>query len=431
MRDRVDVAVIGGGAAGIAAARRILRHPGLSVLVIEAKDRLGGRAHTVMARPDAAGDDVPLDLGCAWLHSGLTNAWAAVADQDGFTVDRRPAPWDVEERDLGLTAGEKAGSGEAMEDLRAAAIAATGRGEDGPLSAFVPEGSRWRGLLDAVSTYVSGVALDRVSVRDSGEYRPGDGDDWRVVEGYGRLVAHHGRDVPVVLDTPVTLIDHAGRGPVRIETPRGAIEARAVIVTVSTDVLAGGAIRFRPDLPGKVEAAALLPLGSVEKLWLGVADPGLFPAEDYCLGASDTARTAAYHLRPFGRPIVECFMGGDLARDLARAGPDAALAFARGELRSELGADAARAVTPLHLTDWGREAHIGGAYAYAVPGSAGARARLAEPVDSRLFFAGEATHATRFTTAHGAHETGVTAAEAILAALAGAGQASISRVPTT
>ncbi len=417
MRDRVDVAVIGGGAAGIAAARRLLRQPGLSVLVIEAKERLGGRAHTVSAGPDAAGGDVPLDLGCAWLHSGLTNAWAAVAEEDGFTVDRRPAPWDVEERDLGPTSGDKAGSGEAMEDLRAAAEAATARGADGPLSDLVPAGSPWRGLLGAVSTYVSGAELDRVSLRDSGEYRPGEGDDWRVVEGYGCLVAHHGRDVPVVLDTPVTLIDHSGRGPVRIETPRGTVEARAVIVTASTDVLAGEAIRFRPALPGKVEAAASLPLGSVEKLWLRIADPDLFPAEDYCLGAGDRARTAAYHLLPFGRPVVECFMGGDLARDMARAGSDAALDFARDELRSVLGADAARAVTPLRLTDWGREAHIGGAYAYAVPGSAGARARLAEPVDGRLFFAGEATHASRFTTAHGAYETGVAAAEAILSAL--------------
>jgi monoamine oxidase len=411
MRDRVDVAVIGAGAAGIAAARHLQARAGVSVLIIEAKPRLGGRALTV-------GGATPMDLGCAWLHSGLTNAWTRVADAEGFTVDRRPAPWDEEERDLGLSPEDQAGYVDAVEDFRLRAEEATARGDDGPLADLVPQGSRWRGLLDAVSTYVSGAELARVSVRDSGDYRPGEGDDWRVVEGYGRLVAHHGRAVPAVLDTPVTLVDHSGAGPVRIETPRGTIEARAVIVTVSTDVLASEAIRFRPALPAKAEAAALLPLGSVEKLWLGLSDPELFPAEDYCLGASDTARTAAYHLRPFGRPIVECFMGGDLARDMARAGAAAALDFARGELRLQLGGDAARAVTALHLTDWGREPHILGAYAYAVPGAAGARTRLAEPVDDRLFFAGEATHPSRFTTAHGAYETGVSAAEAALAALA-------------
>ena len=431
MRDRVDVAVIGGGAAGIAAARRLMRQPGLSVLVIEAKGRLGGRAHTVAVRPEA-GCDVPVDLGCAWLHSGLTNAWTRVADEEGFTVDRRPAPWDQEERDLGLTPADQAGYVDAMEDFRFQAEAATARGGDGPLSELVPAGSRWRGLIDAVSTYVSGAELDRVSVRDSGDYSPGEGDDWRVVEGYGRLVVHHGRDVPALLDTPVTLIDHSAAGAIRIETARGTIEARAVIVTVSTDVLAAGTIRFRPALPAKAEAAAALPLGSVEKLWLGVSDPELFPPEDYCLGSSETARTAAYHFRPFGRPVVECFLGGDLARDLSRAGPAAALDFARSELRSQLGAAAARAVTPLRLTDWGREPHILGAYAYAVPGSAGARARLAEPVDGRLFFAGEATHPSRFTTAHGAHETGASAAEAILAGFAAPAQATArSPLPIT
>ncbi len=419
MQDRVDVAVIGGGAAGIAAAKRILRQPGVSVLVIEAKSRLGGRAYTMAARPAAAGGtDVPLDLGCAWLHSGLTNVWTDLAEQEGFTVDRRPAPWDREDRDLGLEPEDQLGFFDAMEDFRQKAEDATARGDDGPLSGLVPRGSSWRGLLDAVSTYVSGAELDRVSVRDSGDYRPGEGDDWRVVEGYGHLVVHHGRDLPVLLDTPVTLIDHSGAGFVRIETPRGTIGAKVVIVTASTDVLAAENIRFLPALPDKVEAAALLPLGSVEKLWLAVSKPELFPAEAYCMGSSDTAQTGAYHLRPFERPIIECFLGGDLARDLARAGRAAALDFARSELRGHLGQEAADAVTPLYLTDWGREPHILGSYAYAVPGSAGARARLAQPVDGRLFFAGEAVHPSRFTTAHGAYETGVAAAEAALASLA-------------
>ncbi len=408
----MDVAVIGGGAAGIAAARRLMREHGLSVLLIEAKDRLGGRAHTLPG-------PLPVDLGCAWLHSGLTNAWTAVADAEGFTVDRRPAPWDQEERDLGLTPDQHAAYADTLEDFRARAELAAARGGDGPLSDLLLPDSPWRGIIDAVSTYVSGATTDRISVRDTADYRPGEGDDWRVVEGYGRLVAHHGRDVPAVLGAPVTLVDHSGAGPVRIETARGTVRARAVIVTASTDVIAGGRIRFHPALPGKAEAAAMLPLGSVEKLWLTVTDPELFPAEQFCLGSSETADTAAYHFRPFGRPVVECFLGGDLARDLSRAGTAAALDFARSELRSQLGGEAAGAVGPLHLTGWGREPHILGSYAYAKPGAAGARARLGEPVDGRLFFAGEATHPTRFTTAHGAYETGVTAAEAALAALSG------------
>ncbi len=415
MRDEVDVAVIGGGAAGIAAARRLMRQPGLSVLLIEAKDRLGGRAHTV-ALPDGGGE--PMDFGCAWLHSALTNVWTGIADATpGFTVDRRPAPWDDENRDLGLAPDEHEGYERALADFHARVTAAAETRADGPLSDLVAAGSRWRGLLDAVSTYVSGAELDRVSVRDSADYKPGEGDDWRVVEGYGALVAHHGRDLPAVLNTAVRRIDHSGAERIAIETDRGTLRARAVVVTASTDVLARGAIRFHPALPGKAEAAAALPLGLADKLFLRVSKPGLFPVEGYGLGASDTGRTAAYHMRPFGRPFIECFYGGELARDLERDGVAAALDFARGELRGLLGAAAAAAVEPIHMTAWGREAHVLGSYAYAVPGGAGARARLAEPVDRRLFFAGEATHPERFTTAHGAHETGEAAAEAALAAL--------------
>ena len=264
---------------------------------------------------------------------------------------------------------------------------------------------------------MSGAELEHVSLIDADRYQPGEGDDWRVAEGYGRLVAHHGREIPVVLNAAVSVIDHTGRDAIRIETDRGTILARAVIVTASTDVLAGEAIRFRPALPGKAEAASLLPLGLADKLYLAIDRPELFPREGYCLGSAATGRTAAYHMRPFGRPLIECFYGGDLARDLERDGEAAALAFATSELVGQLGSDVASAIRPLRMTAWGQDRHIRGSYSYAKPGAAAMRARLAEPVDGRLFFAGEACSPERFTTAHGAYETGLAAADAALAGL--------------
>ncbi len=413
MKDRVDVAIIGAGAAGIAAARRLMPRRDLSVLVIEAADRIGGRAHTV----EAVGSGAPMDLGCAWLHSALTNVWTGIAEDEGFTVDRRPAPWD-EGRELGLAPVDQADYEEALGDFYDRIAAAAARGRDAALSDLVPQGNRWRGLLDAVSTYVSGAELDLVSLVDADRYKPGEGDDWRVAEGYGRLVAHHGRDIPAVLQTAVSVVDHSSRDAIRIETDRGTVLARAVVVTVSTDVLAAEAIRFRPALPGKVEAAGLLPLGLADKLYLAIDRPELFPVEGYCLGSAATGRTAAYHMRPFGRPVIECFYGGELARDLEREGEAAALAFATAELVGQLGGEVASAIRPLRMTAWGKDRHIRGSYSYAKPGAAAMRARLAEPVDGRLFFAGEACSPARFTTAHGAYETGVAAADAVSAGLA-------------
>jgi monoamine oxidase len=409
MRDQVDVAIVGGGAAGVAAARHIMRCPELSVLVLEAGDRIGGRAHTL-------GDVVPMDLGCSWLHGALTNVWTRIAEQTaGFTVDRRPAPWD--EPDLALSQAEHDSYERAIAALHGRIETEALRGSDGPLSALVPDTSPWRGLLDAVSTYVSGAELDRVSLIDCAHYKPGEGDDWRVVEGYGRLVAHYGREVPVVLNTIVSTIDHTGADAIRLETDRGTVSAKTVIVTVSTGVLAAEAIHFRPALPAKVEAAARLPLGLADKLFLQITRPQLFPLEGYCMGSASTGRTAAYHMRPFDRPLIECFYGGGLARDLEREGPAAAFSFARGEIAGQLGAAAAAAVEPLRMTAWGQEPHIRGSYAYARPGAAGMRARLAETVDGRLFFAGEACSPERFTTAHGAYETGAAAAAAIVGCL--------------
>src|SRR5579875_2469165 len=84
---RVDIAIVGGGAAGIGAARRLSGEP-VSSLVLEARDRLGGRAYTVVGRSGTA-----IDLGCEWLHSADRNAWTAIAEEEGFTIDRTPPPW--------------------------------------------------------------------------------------------------------------------------------------------------------------------------------------------------------------------------------------------------------------------------------------------------------------------------------------------------
>ncbi|MET0547050.1 MAG: FAD-dependent oxidoreductase, partial [Caulobacterales bacterium] len=125
----------------------------------------------------------------------------------------------------------------------------------------------------------------------------------------------------------------------------------------------------------------------------------------------DTADTGSYYIRPLGRPVIECFLGGVFAQELERAGEAAAISFVIDELRDLLGADFARGLSPLAVTQWGQEKTIGGSYSHALPGHADARAILARPVSERLCFAGEACSAQDYSTAHGAWQSGIAAAD--------------------
>jgi monoamine oxidase len=279
---------------------------------------------------------------------------------------------------------------------------------------FLEPRGRWNALINALSTYGSGAELDRVSARDLDRY--GDsGVNWRVVEGYGTVIAAHGRGLPVMLGCPVRLIDRRGKR-LRMETPNGAIAADAAIVTVPTPVLAEETIAFTPALPEKTEAALGLPLGLADKLFLSLSDAEEFDKESRLFGHTDRSRTGVYHFRPFGRPQIEAYFGGRLAAELEAAGDDAFVDFAVNELVSLLGSNFARRVRLLKLHRWGIDPFSRGSYSYALPGQAECRAALAAPVDDRLFFAGEACSRSDYSTAHGAYLTGVAAAEQVIAA---------------
>jgi monoamine oxidase len=262
-----------------------------------------------------------------------------------------------------------------------------------------------------LSTYISGVELEQVSVHDLNNYHD-TGENWRVVEGYGTVVEAYAAPLDVRLGCPATLIDHAGKH-LRIETPRGEIRARAAIIAAPSSMIARELPRFVPELPAKIDAAARLPLGLDDKFFLHVDRADDLPVETRIFGARDRI-TGTYQLRPFGRPVIECYFGGSLARELESEGPEAFARLAIDQLADHLGADIKRRLKPLFGSAWGRDPYAFGAYSYARPGDAGARSVLAATVDDRLFFAGEACSVHDYSTAHGAYRTGELAAEAIL-----------------
>jgi monoamine oxidase len=408
-----EVVVVGGGSAGVAAAAR-LKAAGLSALLLEAGDRLGGRAHTVTPVPGIA-----LDLGCSWLHSARQNEWAAIAPTLGFTVDSSDAPWMRPALNLNFPLADQKAYRKVFQAFEDRMEQAAEGPDDVRASDLIrPEERRWAPLLNAFSGYYNGASFDHISVKDYAAYQPTD-DNWRVREGYGALIAAFAGPLDVRLRTPVRVVRHGGPR-VSVETAAGAIEARAVIVCVSTTVLAEEGLRFEPPLPAKREAAHALPLGHVEKAFIRLLAPEEFPVEHRLHGRTDTADTASYGFRPLGMPVVEAFFGGDVAGRLTAEGPGALTAFAVDELVAVFGSDLRARLAPAAESSWSVDPLIRGAYSHARVGHAGARAVLAEPVDDRLFFAGEACSPHAFSTAHGAYETGVAAAEAAITALGAA-----------
>ncbi len=404
----VEVVIVGGGTAGIAAARR-LRDASVDCLVVESRPRLGGRAWTVRDPSGSA-----LDLGCGWLHSADRNPLVAVAEKQGASIDKTPPPWTRRSLAIGFPRAEQSEFREAMDAFYARLEQVAANEIDVPCATALEPGSRWNGLINAISTYISGAEWDRVSAKDFDRYADS-GVNWRVVEGLGSVVAAAGANLPVMLDCPVRGIDHSGKRP-RVETTRGAIAADQVIVTVPSALLAKEQLKFTPALPEKIQAAQGLPLGLDDKLFMALDGADEFERDVRVFGHTDRAATATYQFRPLGRPYIEGYFGGNLAAELEANGDGAFFDFAVSELVGVFGNTFARRLKPIRIHRWGLDPFALGAYSYALPGFAGCRSTLAAPVEDRLFFAGEACSTNDFSTAHGAWLTGIAAADQVIAA---------------
>ncbi|SDT26474.1 flavin monoamine oxidase family protein [Bradyrhizobium canariense] len=413
----VDVAIIGAGAAGLGAANA-LKDSGRSIVVLEARDRVGGRAHTIMAAAD-----ITFDLGCGWLHSADKNQFVKIATQLNFEIDKTRPPWREQSFDTGFPLAERLDFNKALDAFydraEEAAKQAIRSGKDAAASAYLEPGNRWNPMIDALSTYINGCELDAVSILDMDAYEDTE-INWRVRRGYGALISAYGTSCPVALNCIVTRIDHSGER-VRIETSQGALTADKVIVTVPTNLIADEAIRFHPTLPAKIDAARGLPLGLADKVVLALDEPqesrGALPKDGNLRGATMRTAMGSYHLRPFGQACIEGYFGGSFAQELEDAGRGALAAQSIDEITALLGNDFRRKLKPLAESRWSHDPFARGSYSHALPGHAGQRAVLAAPVDGRLFFAGEATSPNFFSTAHGARDSGERAAGEVLRAI--------------
>lgn len=409
----LDCIIIGAGAAGLAAARR-LQDQRASYRLLEAKPNIGGRAVT---------DDVtlgaPIDLGAHWLHSPALNPLTPLADSYMFHVKRGAEDFRVA-RNGTILSGPEHEECFAYADACFATIAENAEaGHDCPVSELFPLAGRWHGFFEANFIAKQGVTPAQSSAQDFARY-VWQGDDWPVLDGLGALIARHAEGIAVERETPATRIDWGGKTGIAVETPRGTIQARSAIITVSTGVLACEAIRFSPSLPAwKRQAISDLPMGSCNKIVLGFTrNP--FGDFDNVMLMPDLGpdQSVEFVLREGGRDIVTAMLNGPFAKDLAAEGARATADYALTQLAAIFGNEVRTCVTDrVILADWDHDRWTAGCYAAARVNCYGARAELARPIEGRLFFAGEATHPCYMGDVHGAHLSGEAAADAVLAVM--------------
>jgi monoamine oxidase len=411
----VDAVVVGAGAAGIAAGRR-LAAAGKRFVVLEAADEVGGRCIT-----DTKTFGVPYDRGAHWIFATDINPLAKLAMQVGLDV--YPAPPGQRMR-----IGRRYAREGEMEDFLASlvrantAIADVARKSDVACTQALPkELGDWRTTIEFVlGPYGCSKDLSEVSTADLSHSGERDNNSF-CRQGFGTLLARLAAPLPLLLSTPVKTIEWWSRARIEVDTPKGQFKTGLVILTVSTNVLTSGKIKLAPDLPKRhLEAATKLKLGSRDHIALELTgNPLGLRSDELVFEKADSRQTAAIFGNMSGSTICVLDVGGNFGRDLSAKGEAAMIDFAISWLGGLYGADIKNAVKRRHATRWNNEPWVLGAASAAAPGAQSARKVLAEPINYRIFLAGEATHETRWGTVNGAWESGERAADAVVKLLGG------------
>jgi monoamine oxidase len=394
----IDLAIVGAGAAGISAAREAKRR-GLSYTVLEASELVGGRARTINW------DNHHLDLGAGWLHSADRNPLVGLATELQLKIDRVRAAWRGQYRELGFSREDREAAYEAF--TRFNEQVANPQPGDVAAHALPPQGS-WNAFIEALSGFLNGASLKNISATDYAAYWNASTEfNWRLPSGYGALIERLAAGLSIVCGFAVNEVDWTGK-QVQLSSQEGSVAAERAIITVSTNVLAGGGIGFRPGADRHLAAAAQLPLGYVEKTFFALEQAEEFPDDAHLIGTPHSSDTGSYMLRPMGIPVIEAFFGGDW---VGGATANDIEARARAELGQLLGRGFDRRIRKIAQSGWRENSRFKGSYSYAHPGMHTARERLAEPVEGRVAFAGEACSRADFSTVHGAWKSGILAVD--------------------
>jgi monoamine oxidase len=383
--DEVDVAILGGGLAGLTAGRALMA-ANRKVLVLEARDRIGGRTVTDSSL------GFPIDLGAAWLAPG------ALAKELGGKL--LPGP------DVGAMAmGGK--------PLTAAQNEAYAKSAD-RIAVMLKEMHSTFPAIPNPDQYIHPATPDDQLALFRLTNKPPFAPTQALEGGIGAAVARFGAKVPVRLGTRVLRIDSTGPR-IEVVTPAGTLQARAVVVALPASVLAGGHMGFSPPLSQKKrDALAASPMAPCIRIALSF-QPGLpkTPANAWVTGLTKAGLPFDALLRPQNRDAAIVVLEGYAARQIEESGANASGAFALNTLAEIYGADVRAAFRGSVASHWGRDPLALGAWCVAAPGAA---AVLAAPHNERVFFAGEAT-AENAGTIEAAYASGLRAAAEVKAML--------------
>jgi monoamine oxidase len=421
-----DVVVVGAGAAGLAAARELVR-AGVRVRVLEARDRIGGRILTERF-PDLA---IPIELGAEFVHGSAPEIWDVIRGAGLPTVEVTPRHDLV--RDGGLTPAPQLAPPLAALTSKAARIE-TDRSVAEMLRTLActpDEAAMLRGYVEGFHAIDAERGSATVFARVEQGQGSGGSSASRLPGGYDGIVRRLAADVPAIrLGCPVERIRWSP-GSVTLEAAGKALaSARAAVVTVPAAVLAAPAgPGFDPALPGKIEALARIAGGQAVRVILRFRSrwwekvPGARAADNPVsfIHIPGAPIHVWWTQAPTEAPVLVGWAGGPPAVRLsgwratevfetALAALATAFAFDRDELRTQL--------IDARTHNWSADRWALAAYSYPLVGGADAPAELARPVAGTLFFAGEATHAGgEHASVHGAIATGIRAAREVLASL--------------
>jgi len=404
-----DIVVIGAGAAGIAAARRIMA-ANRKVIVIEATGQVGGRCLT-----DTATFGIPFDRGARWIHNPDTNPMIRLARGSGLDVQPAPLGQKIRIGRRFARAGETEEFLAALVRANRAIDDASNGKVDVSCASMLPKNlGDWAGTAE----FVLGANATGKDLKDLSAFDKVRAQERNAAiacrQGLGTLIAKLGEQVPLALSTPASRVAWSGRD-VTVETPAGKIAARAAIVTVSSNALAAGNIKFTPDIPRRpLDAAAKLSLGSYDRIALQLqGNPLGLARDDVVIEQSNSTRTALLFANIGSSSLCSIDVAGSFGRELSSQGEPAMVAFAVEWLTKLFGNESAAAVRKSSATRWNAAPFVLGAMSAAAPGAQPSRKILTEPIGC-MFLAGEATHETLWGTVDGAWESGERAAEAAL-----------------